>query len=404
MTLSIAEARRMVLAAQGFGAPRPPKPGARHLAALIRRLGLLQLDFVNVLVPSHYLVPFSRLGPYDRTALDRVVYGGREFTEQWAHEASIIPVETWPLLRHRRDTHIARPWGFDDIMAEHQEYVETALGEITRRGPLGPSNLPDPSHTSRRLPESWYGSVPRAVLEACFGRGQLAVTARRDNFSRVFDLAERVIPHQHYHRQVDRHESQRELLRIAARACGVATAADLADYFRMKVGEARPRIQELLSAGDLQQVHVEGWREPAFVPRGVEPPGAGARGARARALLSPFDPLIWFRPRTRRLFHFDYRFEIFVPAAKRKWGSYVLPFLMGDRLAARVDVKAERPHGRLAVPGAYLESWADADAVAPALAAELATLAGWLRLDEVRVGRRGRLAATLRAALGDIAS
>jgi hypothetical protein len=151
-------------------------------------------------------------------------------------------------------------------------------------------------------------------------------------------------------------------------------------------------------------VHVEGWREAAFVPGDAKPPAAGPQGGQVRALLSPFDPLIWFRPRTRRLFHFDYRFEIFVPAAKRKWGSYVLPFLMGDRLAARVDVKAERPHGRLAVPGAYLESWADADAVAPALAAELVTLAGWLRLDEVRVGRRGRLAATLRASLGGIAS
>jgi uncharacterized protein YcaQ len=395
MTLS--EARRQALEAQGFGDTRPKKPGPRHLAALIRKLGLLQLDFVNVLVPSHYLVPFSRLGPYDRAALDRVVYGGREFTEQWAHEASIIPVETWPLLRHRRDTHIARPWGFDDIMAEHQEYVETAVGEITRRGPLGPSNLPDPSHTGRRLPESWYGSVPRAVLEACFGRGQLAVTARRGNFSRVFDLAERVIPREHYHRQVDRHESQRELLRIAARACGVATAADLADYFRMKVGEARPRIAELTGAGDLREVRVEGWRETAYVSR--EGDAAAADAVIACALLSPFDPLIWFRPRARRLFHFDYRFEIFVPAAKRKWGSYVLPFLMGERLAARVDLKADRSNNRLVVPGAYLESWADAHAVAPALAAELVTLAGWLRLDSVRVGRRGRFAGPLAEAV-----
>ena len=234
-------------------------------------------------MPSHYLVPFSRLGPYDRAALDRVVYGGREFTEQWAHEASIIPVDLWPQLRHRRDTHIARPWGFDDIMAEHHEYVETAVGEITRRGPLGPSDMPDPAHTSRRLPESWYGTVPRAVLEACFGRGQLAVTARRENFSRVFDLAERVIPHAHYHRQVDRQESQRELLRIAARACGIGTAADLADYFRMKVGEAKPRIAELVEAGDLQHVHVEGWREAAYIPRDTQV-GRRCRTARHRRL------------------------------------------------------------------------------------------------------------------------
>ena len=398
MTLSIAEARQLALAAQGFGEPRPRKPGLRHLAALIRRLGLLQLDFVNVLVPSHYLVPFSRLGPYNRAALDRVVYGGGDFTEQWAHEASIVPMETWPLLRHRRDTHIARPWGFDDIMAEHHEYVETAVGAIRERGPLAPADLPDPIHTGRRLPESWYGTVPRAVLEACFGRGQLAVTARRGNFSRVFDLAERVIPGEHYHRHVDGHESQRELLRIAARGCGVGTAADLADYFRMKVGEAKPRIAELVTAGDLQHAHVEGWREAAYIPRDIGTTAA-AGAISACSLLSPFDPLIWFRPRTRRLFGFDYRFEIFVPQAQRKWGSYVLPFLMGDRLAARVDVKADRLNNRLVVPGAYLEPWADADAVAPALAGELCLLAFWLGLDGVRVGRRGRFAGPLAAAV-----
>jgi uncharacterized protein YcaQ len=397
--ISIGTARRLALAAQGFGAPRPRKPGPRHLAAVIRRLGLIQLDFVNVLVPSHYLVPFSRLGPYTRAALDRAVYGGRDFTEQWAHEASIIPMETWPLLRHRRDTHIARPWGFDDIMAEHQEYVETAVGAIRERGPLAPADLPDPLHTGRRLPESWYGTVPRAVLEACFGRGQLAVTARRDNFSRVFDLAERVIPHERFHQHVDRHASERELLRIAARACGVGTAADLADYFRMKVGEARPRIAELVETGDLRQVRVEGWREPALLPPEEATRGELERSTEARALLSPFDPLIWFRPRTARLFHFDYRFEIFVPAARRKWGSYVLPFLMDGRLVARVDLKAQRSSNRLLVAGSYVEPWADAERVAPALAVELRQLAGWLRLDEVRVGRRGGFSGPLREAL-----
>ena len=399
-SISIGEARRLALTAQGFAAPRPRRPAARHLASLIRRLGLLQIDFVNVLVPSHYLVPFSRLGPYDRDSLDRLVYGGHEFTEQWAHEASIIPVETWPLLRHRRDTHIARPWGFDTIMARHHHYVEIAIGAIRDRGPLGPADLPDPTHTGRRLPGSWYGSVPRAVLEACFGRGQLAVTARRDNFSRVFDLAERVIPPEHYDRQCDRHGSQRELLRIAARACGVGTAADLADYFRMKVGEARPRIAELVAAGDLDEARVEGWRETAYIPRGNESDSSPSAAAiNACALLSPFDPLIWFRPRTKRLFGFDYRFEIFVPAAKRKWGSYVLPFLMGDRLAARVDVKSDRPNSRLLVPGAYLEPGADGDAVAAVLASELQALAAWLKLDKIRVGRRGRLAGLLGRAL-----
>ena len=384
----------MALAAQGFGRRRPAHVGDRHLAGTISRLGLLQLDFVNVLAPSHYLVPFSRLGPYDRACLDRVVYHRHAFTEAWAHEASVVPMATWPLLRHRRETHIARPWGFDEIMASHREYVDTAVGEITRRGPLGPADLPDPVHAGRRLPESWYGSVPRAVLEACFGRGQLAVTMRRDNFSRVFDLAERVIPAEHHSRVVERHEAQRELLLIAARACGIGTAADLADYFRMKVGEARPRLAELLESGRLEAVRVDGWREPAYRPPDARP----APPIDARALLSPFDPVIWFRPRTLRLFGFDYRFEIFVPEPKRKWGSYVLPFLMGDRLVARVDVKMDRRASRLLVPGAWIEDGRVPGRVVPALAAELRALAAWLGADAVRIGRRGNLARTLAAA------
>jgi len=394
-TISLEAARSLALRAQGFADPRPRRVGVRHITSLIRRLGLIQLDFVNVLVPSHYVVPFSRLGAYDRRLLDRAAYRSRRFTEQWAHEASIIPVETWPLLRHRRETHVARPWGFDAIMAQHHEYVDTAIETITARGPLGAADLPDPTHTGRRLPGSWYGSVPRAVLEACFGRGQLAVTARRDDFSRVFDLAERVVPAAAFGRRVDVGESRRQLLLIAARACGVGTAADLADYFRMKVGEARPRLAELIETGALREVRVEGWRESAYVAAGTQPPGA----VDARALLAPFDPLIWFRPRTRRLFGFDYRFEIFVPQAQRKWGSYVLPFLCGDRLAARVDVKADRAAARLLVVSAYREAWADAGEVAPALAEELRSLAGWLGLGGIRVARRGNLATLLSRAV-----
>jgi uncharacterized protein len=393
-TISLEDARQLALTAQGFARPRPSRVGDRHLADTIRGLGLLQLDFVNVLVPSHYLVPFSRLGPYDRARLDRVVYQRREFTEAWAHEASIVPMPTWPLLRYRRETHIARPWGFDQIMAQHHEYVGTAVGEIARRGPLGPADLPDPPHTGRRLPGTWYGSVPRAVLEACFGRGQLAVTTRRDNFSRVFDLVERVIPAPHHGRVVERHEAERELLLTAARACGVGTAADLADYFRMKVGEARPRLAELIDAGRLETLRVNGWREPAY----WHPDTKRTPAIDARALLSPFDPVVWFRPRTLRLFGFDYRFEIFVPEPKRKWGSYVLPFLMGDRLVARVDVKMDRRANRVLVPGAWMEDGNEPTTVAAALAAELRDMASWLGAGSVRVGRRGNLSRALAAA------
>ena len=394
-TLSLNQARRLATAAQGLDRRPVGAADADAVATAIRQLGVLQLDFVNVLVPSHYLVLYSRLGAYDRRELHRAVYARREFTETWAHEASIVPMDAWPLLRYRMETHRARPWGFDVIMRRHHGYVDTAIEEIQRRGALSAGELPDPVHTSRRLPGSWYGSVPRAVLEACFGRGRLAVTHRLDSFARVYDLADRVIPPEHFTRRVTQADGERELLRRAARALGVGTAGDLADYFRMPVRDVRPRLGDLLADGTLVEVRVEGWREPAYRHRDAQPTAPVA----ACALLSPFDPLIWFRARARRLFGFDYRFEIFVPEAKRKWGAYVLPFLLGDQLVARVNVKADRARRRLLVPGAYLEPSADHARVAPALAGELQGLATWLGLTAVAVGRRGNLARALAAAL-----
>ncbi len=394
-TLSAADARTLALTAQGFDKPRPARVTARTLAGTLRRLALLQLDFVNVVCPSHFLVPFSRLGPYDRHLLHRTIYRTAAFTEQWAHEASVIPMETWPLLRERMEVHRARPWGFDEIMRRHHAYADTAMAMIREHGPMSPADLPDPTHTGRRIPGSWYGSVPRAVLEALFGRGRLAVVDRRDDFSRVFDLAERAIPEPHFSRRIEPAEARRELLKQAALAHGVGTAADLADYFRLPVTTARAPLGELVESGDLDLVNVEGWREVAYMPAGARLP----RSINAEALLSPFDPVIWFRPRTRRLFDFDYRFEIFIPSTKRKWGAYVFPFLLGNRLVARVDLKARRDRGVLAVPAAYLEAHADPDGVAPALAAELSRMAAWLGLHRVVVGRRGNLAQVLRRAL-----
>jgi uncharacterized protein YcaQ len=394
--LSIDDARRLALAAQGLDRPRPARRvSLDDVRRVIHRVGLLQLDFVNVLVPSHYQVLFSRLGPYDRARLDALVYRRREFTEQWAHEASVVPVATWPLLRHRMATHRVRPWGFERFMKKHQTYVASVLDEVRRRGPLSAEDLPVPDGTRRRLAHSWYGTVPRAVLEAHFGRGLLAVADRRGDFARRYDFAERIIPPHHHRRQVGRAEAERVLLLTAARAHGVGTAADLADYFRMPVRDARPRLQELLAAGDLREARVEGWREPAYLIPGARLP----RRLDAAALLSPFDPVVWFRPRAVRLFDFDYRFEIFVPPERRRWGCYVLPFLLGDRLAARVDLKADRRSRRLRVPGAFLEAHADPDTVAVPLAKELRTLAVWLDLDEVQVGRRGGLVRALHSAL-----
>jgi uncharacterized protein len=233
--------------------------------------------------------------------------------------------------------------------------------------------------------------VPRAVLEAHFGRGLLAVAGRRPDFSRSFDLAERLIPPQHHGREVSREEAQRELLRLAARSLGVGSADDLADYYRMPVREARPRLDELVEAGDLRRVRVEGWREPAY----WHPEARLPRRINAASLLSPFDPVVWYRPRVARFFDFEYRIEIYVPGPKRRWGYYVLPFLLGDRLVARVDLKADRAGRRLLVLAAHLEPHAQPGPVASALADELETWARWLDLDGVTVADRGDLASTL---------
>jgi len=394
--LSLDDARRMALAAQGFDRPRPRRVTGRHLARVIQRLGLIQLDFVNVLVPAHYQVLFSRLGPYRRDLLHDTVYRRGLFTEQWAHEASIVPMDAWPLLRHRRETHRVRPWGFERFLAGDPGYVRRVLAAVRRRGALTAADLPPPTGVARRLQgDAWVGTVPRATLEALFGRGTLAVADRRPNFARVYDLAQRVIAPAQWGRREDREDAQRELLRRAARAQGVATATDLADYFRMSPREARPRIAELVEEGTFEEVRVAGWREPAYLTVGRRTPRAVA----ARALLSPFDPVIWHRPRAERLFSFDYRLEIYTPGQRRRWGYYVLPFLLGDRIVARVDLKADRTAGHLLVPAAYRERHADPGIIVPALTAELRTLARWLGLPEIAVGRRGDLARALAAAL-----
>jgi uncharacterized protein YcaQ len=393
--LSLEEARRLALAAQGFDRPRPSRVDAGHVHDTMRRLGLVQLDFVTVLLPAHYQVLFSRLGAYERALLDEVVYRRRQFTEQWAHEASLVPMDAWPLLQHRRDRHRVWPRGFEAVLRRQAAYAARVLREVRARGPLTADDLPAPRGMDRRIPESWYGTVPRAVLEAHFGRGLLAVAARRANFARAFDLPERIVPAAQRRRRVAPAAAQRELLRRAAAALGVAVAADLADYWRMPVREARPRLEELAGEGALRPARVERWQEPAWMASGAAAP----RSVAARALLSPFDPLIWFRPRTARLFGFEYRMEVFVPAEKRRWGCYVLPFLMDERLVARVDLKADRERRRLRVLAAYLEPRAPAGAVAAALAAELRALAGWMGLPTLAVERRGNLARALSAAV-----
>jgi uncharacterized protein YcaQ len=377
-SLSASEARRIALAAQGFDRQRPAgRVDLRHLRGAIGRLGLIQLDFANVVVPAHYQVLFSRLGPYDRSLLDRLAYQSRELTEQWAHEASLVPVELWPHLAHRREVHPLRPWRMEAFLDRHPTYPDWVLAEIDRRGPLAAEDLSVPDGVSRRLDGSWLGTVPRALLEHLFGRGVLAVAERRPSMARVFDRSERLVPPEQHGRSVSREDAQRELVRIAARAHGVATAADLADYFRLRVGEVQPRIAELVESGELREVSVEGWRGPAYLQREARLP----RRIDAASLISPFDPLVWTRKRSERLFGFDYRFEIFIPRDQRRWGCYVLPFLQGERLVARVDLKADRASGRLLVLATHYEDGVERAEVEPALSAELETMAEWLRLE-----------------------
>ena len=374
-SLSLIEARRIALAAQGFAKPRSPRATVRHLRNTIRRLGLVQIDCVNVVCAAHYMVPFSRLGPYDRAAFEHLVYRTGQFAEHWAHEISIVPVETWPLLRYRRETDRVRPWGFSKVLEQHADYACWVLDEVRRRGPIAADELPAPDGATARVPGAWIGTVQRGVLEAHFLRGALAAAGRRTDFSRLYDLAERLIPDGHRTRHVEYNHGRRALLLEAARAHGVGTAKDLADYFRMPVSDAKPRLRELVESGELLETNVEGWREVAYLHPDAEP----QRRIEAVTLLSPFDPLIWCRPRVERLFGFEYRVEIFVPPERRRYGFYVLPFLLGENLAARVDLKADRAKGRLNVVGKWYEG-RRTKSVADALSAELRTLADWLNL------------------------
>jgi uncharacterized protein len=366
----------MAVAAQGLHLPRPARADARHMARTIRRLGLLQYDSVNVLVQAHYLVLFSRLGPYSRARLDRLIYGEQRYTEHWAHEASLIPIEDWPLLAYRRASHVLQPSGFEEVLAANPHYAPLVLEHVRRNGAVTIGQVPDCEGVPRRLAEKWFGTVNRATLEAHFGRGALAVRKRLPNMARVYDLTERVIPACHRERQVPYEEAQRILIAQAARAFGVGTCADFADYYRMAQREARTAIQELESRGELIRVAVEGWRSPAWQHAEAILPKA----VNAARILSPFDPLVWYRPRTERLFDFHYRLEIYTPKEKRRWGYYVLPFLWRDRLAARTDLRADRVHGRLVVESVQFEEGVPKREVRQALEEELDLLCRWLEL------------------------
>ncbi len=391
--LSAPQARRIALAAQGFADPAPAgRVDRRHIRRVFDRVSLVQLDSVNVLVRSQYLPFLSRLGPYPRALLDDMAYRSREVFEYWGHEASLLPVALQPLFRWRMDG--ANAWGgMRRVARDHPEYVDAVLREVAGRGPISAGELPEPGE---RHDSMWGWSVGKRAMEWLFWTGRLAAI-RRPTFERVYDLPERILPAAVLASpDPSLEEAHRRLLLLAARSMGVASARDLADYFRLTVPAVRPRLAELVESGSLLPVAVEGWKQPAF----LHPDAVAPRRIQRRALLSPFDSLIWERARTERLFDFHYRIEIYTPAPKRRFGYYVLPFLMGDRLVARVDLKSDRTASALLVRSAHGEPGVEPGAVAVALAEELRSMATWLGLERVSVGGAGDLAASLRRALG----
>lgn len=387
-SLSAAQARRLHLHAQGFGGRRTVgRVDRRHLRAVFDRLGLVQMDSVNVLVRSHYLPFFSRLGPYDRALLDRFVYRDRGAFEYWGHEASLVRTDLHPLLRWRMDEE--HQWkGIREAARAAPEQVEALCALVLAEGPASAGDL----EATERRTEPWWGwGETKRLLEHLFHVGRVGAV-RRGNFERLYCDPAVAVPAEVLSRPTPpERDALVGLLEVAARGHGVGTARDLADYFRLPITVARRLLPEMAADGLLEVVEVEGWREPAY----RHPDAHLPRYVKARALVSPFDQVMWERDRVERLFGFTYRIEIYVPAPKRVFGYYVLPFLLGDRYVARVDLKADRAAGHLLVQAAHAEAGVDLHEVAAALAEELALLAGWLDLTEVVVKDRGDLAPAL---------
>jgi uncharacterized protein YcaQ len=398
MNLTTTQARRIALAAQGFTRPRPGldgEVGSRHVNRIIERLGFFQIDSVNVLARAHYMPLFSRLGPYDQELLHRAASRRpRRLFEYWAHEAALVDVKLWQAFQFRMESG-ARMWGsMTRIIQDKPEFVAWVLDEVRDKGPLTAREV---EHDAPRDKDNWgwNWSEVKMALEYLFYKGQVTAARRNSAFERVYDLPERVIPQaQLDEAPLDPAGAHRVLVSHAARALGVGTAQCLRDYFRMAPEPTAAAIEDLVETGELLPVTISGWKRPAYLHRDAVRP----RKVSARALLSPFDPLVFERTRTEQLFDFRYRIEIYVPAHRRVHGYYVLPFLLGDRLVARVDLKADRQSGSLLVHGAWAESHAPAE-TADELAEELWLMAGWLGLEDVVPPDKGDLAGELTKSL-----
>lgn len=382
-----------MLGAQSFGRTASPSVGTRQLNDAIGRLGLLQLDSVNVFERSHYLPVFARLGPYDKQLLDRLTFTRRgRYIEYWAHEAAVIPIEVWPLMRWRMEYHRERQAARADHWAHANDRMLRWLRDkIADKGPLPASAI---EHDSNRRVGPWWGwSDVKTGLEVLFSLGEL-VSGGRTRFERVYALPDQVLPTEVLETRVERRDAQRALVSRAARALGIGTVTDLSDYYRMRNDDTRAAIADLVDSGELVPVTVPGWERAAWMHRDARVP----RRISTAALLSPFDPVVWDRPRAERMFGFHYRIEIYTPAAKRVFGYYSLPILLDEALVGRVDLKSDRQNGVLRVQSAWTEPDAPSD-TAERVAGLLRSAAEWQGLSGIEVVGRGTLSPALAAEL-----
>ena len=398
------DVKRIAIRAQGLSGKRSETPATLDdVSRSIRAMGLLQIDSVNVCVRSHYMPLFSRLGNYDQGLLDQLAYKEKSIFETWAHAACFVPVEDHRLFRQRMGTEdlqqrIARMvkekpgHRISKLVTERPGFLEDVLDQVRNRGELTASDL---EGAGKRSGPWWGYTSGKIAMEWHFAVGTVSIADRR-NFARYYDLTERVIPAEYLNGSTPSiEESHREMMRLAVQAHGVGTAEDFADYYHLKNAQAKARLGELAESGEIQMVNVEGWDEPAYAPLNIE----STEPANARALLTPFDPLVWNRDRIERIFDFFYRIEIYVTEPKRQYGYYVYPFVLDDDLVARVDLKAERDKSVLRVKGAFAEEGQDQENVAANLADELRLMASWLGLKRVVAGRKGNLIPELRSAL-----
>jgi uncharacterized protein YcaQ len=391
-TVSVAQARRIALAAQGFGRPPAAAVGSRQLTALMQRLAVLQLDSVNVFERNHYLPVFSRLGPYDKSRFDELVFGQRSaYTEYWAHAAAVVPKSDWPLYRWRMDEYKKRDEAKTDGWANaNRALLAWLLEYLAVNGPLPASKIEHESNT--RKGGWWEWSDVKTGLEHLFLRGDV-VASGRSRFERTYGLPEHSLPQSVIDSSIAPEDARRSLMATASRALGIGTLSDLADYFRLSVAHAKAALDDLVDAGDIVPVDVDGWSKKAF----VHSTSIAPRRIVASAFLSPFDPMVWERDRTARLFDFHYRIEIYVPQAKRIYGYYTLPILLDDRLVGRIDLKSDRHNKVLRVQSAWREATAPIG-IEDRIASLLDTTRAWQGHESVEFAGRGDLSPSLEAA------